>query len=118
MRYSSLFVFVIVQLNDGATMGDIQENNQFIDVICQYTKTGNIIPMRLRIQDNDGIYHEFNVKGYRELTSPGEYKTPYGTISHSSIWRFSCRIQVLNRYKDIELFFNGKDNLWKIVGIT
>ncbi|MCQ2082617.1 MAG: hypothetical protein MJZ11_13260 [Lachnospiraceae bacterium] len=98
-------------------MGVIAENNQFIDVICQYTKTGMIIPMRLRIQDSDGLYHVYNVKGYKELTSAGEYKTPYGTISHSPNWRFSCKIQVFDKYKDVELFFNGKDNLWKIVGI-
>lgn len=98
-------------------MKGIGENNQFIDVICQYTKTGNIIPMRLRVQDSDGIYHEYNVKGYKELSSAGECKTPYGTTSHTSIWRFSCRIQVFDKYKYVELFFNGKDNLWKIVGL-
>jgi len=99
-------------------MGNISENNQFIDVICQYTKTGNIIPMRLRFQDCDGIFHEFNVKGYKELSVPGSYKSPYGTLSHSSNWTFLCKIQVFDKYKNVELFFNSTDNLWKIVRIS
>lgn len=98
-------------------MSSVKENNQFIDVICQYTKSGNIIPMRLRLQDADGFYHEFNVKGYKELSQPGKYQTPYGTIAHSSTWTFQCHIQVFDKLKTVELFFNSNDNLWKIVRV-
>ena len=98
-------------------MGIINENNQIIDVICQYTKDGKIIPMRLRLQDADGIYHEFNVRGYRELTYPGKYKSPYGTITHSHTWTFECKIQILDQIKYIELMFNAEHNLWRVAKI-
>lgn len=91
--------------------------NKFIDVICEYTSEGQIIPMRLRFQDEDGMYQTYTIKGYKELSRASEYKTPYGTISHSSIWKFLCQIQVLNKLISVELFFNANDNLWKLVRI-
>ncbi len=91
--------------------------NQFVDVICQYTKDGKIIPLRVRLQDEDGLYQTFTIKKYKELSHAGEYKTPYGTTSHTSNWNFLCQVQVLNRLLTIELFFNGRDNLWKAVDI-
>lgn len=96
----------------------INPNDKFIDVICQYTKEGQIIPLRLRFQDEDGLYQIYNVKGYKELSRAGKYKTPYGTISHTSNWRFLCQIQVLSRLVNVELFFNSNDNLWKIVSVS
>ena len=98
-------------------MSAIKEQNKFIDVICQYTKKGNIIPLRLRIEDNDGMMHEYNVKGYKETSHPGEYTTPYGTMAHSNNWSFRCKIQILDQYRNVDIFFNSNNNLWKITGI-
>lgn len=99
-------------------MEDIIQKNNFIDVICQHTKDGNIIPLRIRILDEDGIYQTFNIKGYKELSSPGRYTSPYGTIVHSNTWSFLCKIQVLNVQRQVELFYNSSDNLWRVVRIT
>ena len=89
--------------------------DMFVDVICQYTKDGRLIPLRVRMQDEDGMYQTFTIKGYKELSHAGEYKTPYGTISHTLNWHFLCQIQVFNRLVTIELFFNGSDHLWRVV---
>ena len=96
-------------------MGNIGENNIFVDVICQHTKKGEIIPMRVRFQDEDGQFQNYNIKSYKELTQPGTYTTPYGTMAHSHIWKFACKIQVFNMYQNIELFYNATDNLWKLI---
>ena len=97
-------------------MGAVTENN-FIDVICQHTSDGNIIPLRLRIKDEDGIFQTFNVKGYKELSMPGRFISPYGTLVHSHTWTFLCKIQILDMQKQVELFYNSADNLWKIVRV-
>ena len=99
-------------------MSGYKENNNFIDVICRYTSTGNIIPLRIRIKDTDGEYHNFTIKGYKELSHPGEYISPYGTMVHSNNWNFECKIQVFDSIKLINLFFNSNDNLWKITHIS
>ena len=36
-----------------------------IDVICQHKQDGNIIPLKIRLQDEDGEYQAFVVKSYR-----------------------------------------------------
>lgn len=99
-------------------MGLTDNKNNFIDVICQHTADGNIIPLRIRLKDEDGIFQTFNIKGYKELSTPAKYISPYGTIVHSHTWTFLCKIQVLDTLKSIELFYNSNDNLWKITKIT
>lgn len=98
-------------------MGTLTENNNFIDVICQYTTDGRVIPLKIRVKDEDGVYQTFMIKAYKELSHPGAYKSPYGTLSHSRNWSFECKIQVFNIIKQITLCFNSEDNLWKITSI-
>lgn len=98
-------------------MGVTCDLHNFIDVICQHTKEGDIIPLRIRLEDEDGIMQTFNIKGYKELTSKGRYVSPYGTIVHSHTWSFICKIQVLNSIKEVELFYNSNDNLWRLTRV-
>lgn len=93
-------------------------NDKFIDVICQYTTDGTIIPLKIRIKDEDGMYQVFAIKSYKELSHAGEYTSPYGTKTHSLNWSFLCQIQVVNKLLNVELFFNGTDHLWKIVSAS
>lgn len=95
-------------------MSAVFDDNNFIDVICQHTNDGNIIPLRIRIKDEDNIFQTFNIKGYKELSSPGKYVSPYGTISHGHIWIFLCNIQVLDTQRKIELLYNSNENLWRM----
>lgn len=45
-------------------MSAILQKNAFVDVICQYTTKGEIIPLRIRIHDEDGVYQTFVIKAY------------------------------------------------------
>lgn len=89
--------------------------DRFVDVICQYTKDGRLIPLRVRLQDDDGLYQAYSIKSYKEISHSGEYRTPYGTISHTPHWHFLCKIQIMDKIVTTELFFNGSDNIWRIV---
>ena len=93
------------------------DEENFIDVICQHTKKGLIIPLRLRFQDEDGLFHDYTVKAYKEISHPNPFLTPYGTISHSHTWTFDCKITVFGSYKLIRVFYNAMDNLWRIIFI-
>jgi len=96
-------------------MPDSNYRDKFVDVICQYTKDGHIIPLRVRLQDDDGLYQVYSIKSYKELSHAGEHMTPYGTIVHTPNWNFLCQVQVFNKLINIELFFNGSDHVWRIV---
>ena len=98
-------------------MGAIIQKNTFVDVICQYTTEGDIIPLRIRLKDEDGVYQTFVIKSYKDLSTPTEFLSPYGTKVHCLNWNFECKVQVLNMTHTINLFFNTKDCLWKITGI-
>lgn len=89
--------------------------DNFVDVICQYTREGKVIPLRVRMRDEDGIYHEYTIKKYKEASHSGSFQTPYGFFSHTLNWDFLCQIQVFDRLITIELFFNGSDQVWRII---
>lgn len=98
-------------------MSAITQKNTFVDVICQYTTDGNIIPLRIRVQDEDGMFQTFAVKSYKELSKPHQSLSPYGTKVHSPNWYFECKVLVFDQLRILRLFFNPTDCLWKITEI-
>ena len=78
---------------------------QKIDVICQHTKEGEIIPMRIRLNDEDGMVQTYKIYSYRNMT---------GSDYRMNIWIFECKILVLNTLKLIKLYYHGGDRIWTI----
>lgn len=95
-------------------MSALKEQNNFIDVICQHTRDGQIIPLRIRVMDEDGIYQTFSIKSYKEISVPCNYMSPYGFKAHGHTWTFHCRIITLDISRTVELFYNSDENLWRI----
>lgn len=62
-----------------------------IDLICQHTMDGDIIPLKIRLKDEDGELQEYMVKGYRDLSEYGKYC-------------FECKITVFDTMKLIRIF--------------
>ena len=85
-----------------------------VDVICQHTKEGSIIPLKVRLMDDDGEYQIFWIKGYKELAHPGEEHMPNGIGSANHIWRFECKIAVFGTERRILLFYNAYENQWRL----
>lgn len=96
-------------------MAPIVEKNNSIDVICQHTRDGNIIPMRIRLVDEDGEYQTYSIKAYKDITNHGSYTMPNGVPSTSHTWTFDCKIQVFNQIKMIRIFYNTYENKWKYI---
>lgn len=95
-------------------MGAVDEKTMYVDVICVHQTDGHIIPLRIRIRDEDGEYQKYTIKGYRDLTTYKEHVNPYGLVSSNNIWTFECLIQVFNSVRHIFLYFNSADNRWRI----
>jgi len=62
-----------------------------IDFICQHTMEGNIIPLRIRLRDEDGELKEYTIKGYRD-------------VSEYSLTCFECKIVVRDTMKLVNIF--------------
>lgn len=94
-------------------MGMVDFNEQLADVICQHKKDGSIIPMKLRLQDDDGEYQTYMIKAYKDITPNKQYDLPSGVGATNHIWQFECIISVFNTQKTIRLFYNKLDNKWR-----
>ena len=93
-------------------MGFIEKK---IDVICQHTRDQKIIPLRIRLQDEDGEFHTYNIKSYKDRSPAGTYQMPNGVYVTRDTWIFDCKINVFDVLKNITLFYNPRDNKWTIV---
>lgn len=85
-----------------------------VDVICQHTREGNMIPIKVRIQDEEGEYQTYVVKGYKDLSHKGSYTMPNGVAATSSIFPFDCKINVFDSEKIIHLYYNSHEHIWRI----
>lgn len=68
-------------------MGVIQEKYTLADVICQHKIDGSIIPLKIRITDEDGEYQVYNIKilqrcieSHSIYLCPTEHRLPRPTI--------------------------------------
>ena len=80
-----------------------------LDVICQFKKDGTIIPLKIRLQDEDGEYESYMVKSYRQSGMSASAKPP-----HYSTVMFECKINAFGRDRIVGISFNYCDGLWKV----
>lgn len=81
------------------------KNGIKIDIICQFTRDGQIIPLKIRIPDDDGEFKEYKVLGYKEH-SDSDLGATFSTAS------FDCKIAVYNQIKIVHLFYNFHEKTW------
>lgn len=99
-------------------MIQVINKNQFVDVICQHKTDGTIIPIRIRIKDEDGIFQEFNIIGYKDLTHVGSYAMPNSvSVISNHLHVFECKITVFNQQRILKLFYNAYDCRWRIADV-
>lgn len=85
-----------------------------VDVICQHTADASIIPLKVRIQDEDGELQIYAIRSYKVLSRPGSYHLPSGIPASAHNWYFECKILCFGTEKRIRLIYNSNDNLWKL----
>ena len=88
-------------------------NSDVVDVICQHCKDGSVIPIKIRVQDDEQVNNVYTIKSYAELSSD-KVKLPNESIITSDIIMFDCRIEVFGMAKQIILHFNKSQGKWYI----
>ena len=73
-----------------------EKDNNKIDVMCTHTMDGKIIPMKIRLKDEDGMYQTFAVRAYRDLSVSGNYTLGNEVVvTGVDIYAFEVKILVL-----------------------
>ncbi len=81
-------------------MGAISDKTKPTEVITQFTPEGKIIPIRIRLQDDDGAYQTYSIKGYKELTH------------YDCVFTYACKISVFDKIRIIKLIYQSHDCKW------
>ena len=82
------------------------------DVIAQHTRNNELIPLRIRVADEDGEEQTYAVKGYKRLNANGKVMLPNEVTVMSHTKYFQCKIEVFGRQKIVDLTYNFNDQAW------
>ncbi|MCR5627584.1 MAG: hypothetical protein K6F99_09700 [Lachnospiraceae bacterium] len=96
-------------------MGSAYQPDQKLDVICQNTRDGEIIPIKIRLCDEDGMFQTYVIKGYKSLADNGDFTMPNSIVSTSTIFPFECKINTFGQDRNIRIYYNSKDKIWRLV---
>lgn len=95
-------------------MSVVIEKDSRIEVICQFTRDALIIPIKLKITDEDGVSQEYVIKAYKESPFGRDTILPNGVHVKSHLRIFDCQINSFGKTITLRIFFNAKECLWKI----
>lgn len=76
-----------------------------VDMICQFTKDGYVIPIKVRMPDEDGEYQEYKIQGFRE-------KSDVEGCKNAGILSLECRLITYGQIRIINLIFFSRDYRW------
>lgn len=96
-----------------------QSRDNRIDVICQHDREGEVIPMRIRLTDEDNVTQVYNVLGYRRLSQDRPYTMPNGfTVDEAcGMIAYAVHIRVFGMQKTVKLMYNKQQCIWRIMGV-
>lgn len=97
-------------------MAEQKELLRDVDVICSFLHDGSIIPLRIRMTDEDGQKQAFSIKEYRDLSGLGARTMPDGVYVTDSTLVYECKICVFDRLRLIRLYYTPARLLWKMTG--
>ncbi|WP_092873714.1 hypothetical protein [Acetitomaculum ruminis] len=83
-----------------------------VDVICQHSKDGSLIPMRVRVKDTEGEYQIYNIKEYKDLSHQGTKLMPDGVFVTNNTFVYECKIIVFGVKKLIRLYYELNNTIW------
>ncbi|MCR5591516.1 MAG: hypothetical protein K6F73_08275 [Lachnospiraceae bacterium] len=89
-------------------------DDKAVDVICQHSRDGAIIPMKVRLTDEDGQVQAYKIRSYRDMSHKGRFQMPNGVVATSGVFPFECRISCFGNEKTITLVYFAYDHVWRI----
>ena len=87
-----------------------------IDVICQHSQDGTIVPLKIRVRDDDGEYQAYMIQGFREEERRGGITTKDGVYVNSHVTVYECQITIFGHKRRIRLYYNEESGIWSMCG--
>ena len=87
-----------------------------IDVICQHSQDGTIVPLKIRVRDDDGEYQAYMIQGFREEERRGGITTKDGVYVNSHVTVYECQITTVGHKRRIRLYYNEESGIWSMCG--
>ena len=109
-----MFDFVSDDKFEADLMAEQKELLKDVDVICSFMHGGSIIPLRVRITDEDGQRQAFTIKEYRDLSGLGARTMPDGVYVSDTTLVYECKICVFDKLRLIRLYYTPSRMAWKI----
>ena len=85
-----------------------------VDVICQHTKDGVIIPMRCRLADEEGVINEYNIISSNQLEPDNDGYVSGGLFVGPYSIAYDCKIKAYDRIRFIRLMYNYNKKNWEV----
>ena len=89
-------------------------NLQDVDLICMHSKKGDIIPLRIRVTDEDGLPQVYSIKKYKDLSHHGCIEMPDGVYVTDNTLIFECSIVIFGSEKTVRLYNDPPKTVWKL----
>ncbi len=83
-----------------------------VDVIFQQSYSGEVIPLKIRVHEEDGEMYTYSIRSFRENKLGNSYTTEDGIFVSGDTRIFECIIVNSGMEKRIRLYFECKDSHW------
>ena len=93
--------------------GGDHDTQKPVDVICQHCADGSIIPIKIRVQDDEQVYNVYNIKSYTAITSD-KIMLPSEVMITTDLMRYDCKIEVFGIQKRIVLHYSKSRVKWYV----
>lgn len=89
-----------------------------VDVILQHNADGEIIPLRIRITDEDGEKQAYTITGCKAIDDVNACVMPDGVAVCQDTMIFDCHIPILGQDRMIRLYFSKFSFKWTMTWQT
>jgi hypothetical protein len=86
-----------------------------VDVVCQHNRDGSMIPLKVRLTDEDGQIQAYKIRSYKDLSHKGKFEMPDDVIATSGVFPFECKIVCFGSERTIRLLYFAYDHVWMLV---
>ncbi len=83
-----------------------------LDVICVMYGDETIVPIRIRIEDDEGVRQAYNIKECQDVSHRGTFTRADGIYITNEMLVFKCKIEVFGVTKPITLYYDASKSKW------
>ncbi len=88
-----------------------------LDVYCLFRNDGIVLPIRIRLFDDDGERQDFAVHRYKLIDGSGTACIPSSEIFQRGTVTFDCEIEVFGIRKVLRLLYTATDMQWRLLQV-